>query len=398
MNKEMIIKVVAVIAAMILITGAMVAVLKRGEAIHSDENEAVAEAPVDVTVAASKPTVTKAVEPTEGIEMPAESTWPLKDDPTTKFNESTLREIPGGANPTMDIKDVSMNGIMCWGDSLTAGYTARPEAAYPYLLNQWLKEDGIDCEVVNMGATGEDSRAIAARAGGIKMYSRDALLLPSDASAQDVELVDETGHGIRIQLYDSVGINPCTVPDSEGNPVEVEIKNTEIYTGYGRYIIRPYNLGPNLELPAMTQIKPQGADLHPDYLPIIFAGNNKGFEDLNEYISQIDSIINDKDYKHIYIVIGITMPGVVDFDEYDKVMEAAYGNHYLNFRKYLAEYDYTEFGYYPNESDRNCYLHGDYSPWMLASDGEHFSELNYSLLAKAVYEKIYELGYDEGLV
>lgn len=395
----MILKIVAVLAAMIIITIGMIAFLKHGEAVHSGEGEANSEAPVDPSTVIDKPTVA----PTQSPDVFADPEPTIdmgnpNDDPTTKnFDESKLRPVPG-SDSTLPISEVTMHGIMCWGDSLTAGYTARPEAAYPYLLNQWLKQDGYKCEVVNMGATGEDSRSIAARAGGIEMYTQQKMLLPSDGTPQDVELVDKNGKGIRIQLYDSVGINPCKVVDAYGTPYSVEIKNTEIYTGYGRYTMRPYDVQPNIELNAMTQIKPEGADLHPDYLTIIFAGNNKGFDSLEEYIAQIDGIIKDKDYSHMYIVIGITMPGIVDFDEYDKVMTAAYGDHYLNFRKFLAEYDYSRFGYYPNEDDRNCYLHGDYSPWMLATDNEHFSELNYSLLAEAVYQKIYALGYNEGFV
>ncbi|MCF0128420.1 MAG: hypothetical protein HUJ70_07595, partial [Pseudobutyrivibrio sp.] len=322
MNKELLIKAGAVIVAMILITTTMVAVLKRGEARHEMEQEAIAEAEANSENAsvASKPEVSAAAEPTEGIEMPATKNWPYEDDPTTTFDESKLRPIPGSDNLT-PMEDVEMHGVMCWGDSLTAGYMARPEASYPSLLGSWLTSDGYNCNVVNMGATGEDSRAIAARAGGVGVYNHDDITLISDGTPSEIILVDDTGTIINTQLHDSVGINPCTITDESGHSIELELKNTDVYTGYANYTIRPYSVNPEIFMPAHTPIKLQGATLNRDYLPVIFSGNNGGFKDLNEYITQIDGIINDKDYNNLYIVVGITMPGVVDFDEYDKVME-----------------------------------------------------------------------------
>jgi acyl-CoA thioesterase-1 len=47
--------------------------------------------------------------------------------------------------------------IICFGDSLTAGFGLAEKEAYPYLLQQKLNADGYDYEVVNAGASGDTS-------------------------------------------------------------------------------------------------------------------------------------------------------------------------------------------------------------------------------------------------
>lgn len=47
--------------------------------------------------------------------------------------------------------------IVAFGDSLTAGFGLSEKESYPYLLQQRLKADGLDYEVVNAGISGETS-------------------------------------------------------------------------------------------------------------------------------------------------------------------------------------------------------------------------------------------------
>ena len=47
--------------------------------------------------------------------------------------------------------------IIAFGDSLTAGFGLAEKESYPYLLQQQLKADGFDYEVVNAGISGETS-------------------------------------------------------------------------------------------------------------------------------------------------------------------------------------------------------------------------------------------------
>jgi acyl-CoA thioesterase-1 len=47
--------------------------------------------------------------------------------------------------------------IVAFGDSLTAGFGLAEKESYPYLLQQKLKADGYDYEVINAGVSGETS-------------------------------------------------------------------------------------------------------------------------------------------------------------------------------------------------------------------------------------------------
>jgi len=52
--------------------------------------------------------------------------------------------------------------ILCFGNSITAGYNLDPEYAYPAVLEEKLKKEGYDVEVINAGLSGETS------AGGLE--------------------------------------------------------------------------------------------------------------------------------------------------------------------------------------------------------------------------------------
>src|SRR5881275_360753 len=45
--------------------------------------------------------------------------------------------------------------IIAFGDSLTAGFGLADKESYPYLLQEKLKADGYDYEVVNAGVSGD---------------------------------------------------------------------------------------------------------------------------------------------------------------------------------------------------------------------------------------------------
>src|SRR5438132_834189 len=47
--------------------------------------------------------------------------------------------------------------IIAFGDSLTAGFGLSEKESYPYLLQEKLKADGYDYEVVNAGVSGDTS-------------------------------------------------------------------------------------------------------------------------------------------------------------------------------------------------------------------------------------------------
>lgn len=64
---------------------------------------------------------------------------------------------PEAANKPLSIPQVisTKAKIVAFGDSLTAGFGLLEKESYPYLLQEKLKADGFDYEVVNAGVSGE---------------------------------------------------------------------------------------------------------------------------------------------------------------------------------------------------------------------------------------------------
>jgi len=72
----------------------------------------------------------------------------------------------GDANRPLILPDASIERpkIIAFGDSLTAGFGLAETESYPYLLQERLKADGYDYEVVNAGVSGDTSLGGAERA------------------------------------------------------------------------------------------------------------------------------------------------------------------------------------------------------------------------------------------
>ena len=67
-----------------------------------------------------------------------------------------------GANANRPLVKPEINAgrpkIVAFGDSLTAGFGLTENESYPYLLQQKLKDDGLDYEVINAGISGDTSQ------------------------------------------------------------------------------------------------------------------------------------------------------------------------------------------------------------------------------------------------
>lgn len=73
--------------------------------------------------------------------------------------EKFEKKPPGSAaKPLVTPQAVSQNPkIVAFGDSLTAGFGLSEKESYPYLLQEKLKADGYNYEVINAGVSGETS-------------------------------------------------------------------------------------------------------------------------------------------------------------------------------------------------------------------------------------------------
>ena len=73
--------------------------------------------------------------------------------------EHESARMPASANRPLKTPELSSNRpkIVALGDSLTAGFGLTERESYPYLLQEKLKADGYEYEVVNAGVSGDTS-------------------------------------------------------------------------------------------------------------------------------------------------------------------------------------------------------------------------------------------------
>ncbi|MBR9999254.1 MAG: arylesterase [Cyclobacteriaceae bacterium] len=72
--------------------------------------------------------------------------------------------------------------ILCFGNSLTAGYNIDPTFAYPAVLERNLKKSGYDVEVINAGLSGETSAGGLERINWILRQPVDIFILELGAN------------------------------------------------------------------------------------------------------------------------------------------------------------------------------------------------------------------------
>lgn len=76
----------------------------------------------------------------------------------TSCGVQTAEQIDVDSKPlVMPKTQTSARKIIAFGDSLTAGFGLEENQSYPFLLQQRLKADGFDYEIINAGVSGDTS-------------------------------------------------------------------------------------------------------------------------------------------------------------------------------------------------------------------------------------------------
>jgi acyl-CoA thioesterase-1 len=82
------------------------------------------------------------------------------------------------AAPAADTEPIGRSGvIVAMGDSLTEGYGLEADRTYPAQLQNRLREDGFDYEVVNAGVSGETSSGALSRLDWVLTLEPDIVIL-----------------------------------------------------------------------------------------------------------------------------------------------------------------------------------------------------------------------------
>jgi len=270
--------------------------------------------------------------------------------------------------------------IICWGDSLTFGEGGEG-VTFPLVLEEHVPQ----AQVINYGIRGETAKQIAMRVGVLPM-TVSGFTIPKDKSPVQVQLWQDGEDPVMMRLGD-MGINPCTIAGVEGILSYDE--------GEDKYYFTRTEEGEEAEIPEGTQVVTFGdRDKLSSDVIILFAGTNRA-PDKNNVQELVDLERQMLEYtgSDRYIVIGLTSKELVpDVVEVNQALSQAFGEHFLDIRKYLLENGLKDAGIEASEQDLKDLENGEI-PSSLRVDVVHGNSVCYRLIGDEVYKKLQELGY-----
>lgn len=311
---------------------------------------------------------------------------------------------------------LSLPGIVCWGDNLTAGAGAGGEGVtYPKVLQSQIKSSLIDnltltkylisnpmlnislpdVPVVNMGVGGENTITILGRNGAIPFVTSEEFTIPTTSSPTEVVFESASGAKVAPLLQGKRGMESVTILGVQGI-IEYTEENE---TTAGKYNFSRLTSGNSTIVPRRTEIITIGSKQYLDYLPVVFIGQNGGYVDIHDLISQQRAIIDKQSVNNDrFIIIGLHTGTAVDRKTLEDAMTTEYGDKYINLREYMCSQgikdanDVLGANIAVTAEDKSMMENGE-TPASLLSDAVHFDKYGYELIGRLIYNRMDELGY-----
>lgn len=340
----------------------------------------------------------------------AQALWAAKDvyDETTAQQLAAERALTDLQFSVLQAIDSSIPGIVCWGDSITAGVGGEG-STYPILLKELLRTElgsalhrhfpadltppltlNLTIPVINMGVAGEDSLTVAGRNGAIPYVVTETVTIPADKqTAVRIHFVSQTGEPVEPLVQGSKGIGLVTVAGVEG---QLELRKTYNEESRYAYYFKRSEEGEEITVEAGTPIITAVQETYKDYLAVIQLGHNGGFEDADDLIAQIDAIIAAQTDPERYIVLGLPFGEDAMLQEVNAALASAYGDHFIDLWTYMREDGLADAGIEPTIEDSEA-LEKGLLPVSLTGGATSFNAQGYRLIALSLQRKIHELGY-----
>lgn len=324
-----------------------------------------------------------------------------------------VEDIQAEYDKDMETVDRYMPGIVCWGDSLTAG--SYGNVSYPDVLKDYIDKNicdvydfyttidasaasiqargeyPVDIPVVNMGSGSDTTGTVLGRSGAAPFLVSRELIVPADRT--DVQ--------IHFTCADGSEANPLTGGDVGMNEVSVAgIKGTLSLRENKYYFCRSEE-GAETTVPKDTELVTAASGLYRNYIHVVWIGAYTGFETTAELVEQVKTLLSRQSGNtERFIVIG---PGsyygkwetkIDILDRIDAAMTAEFGNRYINLRKYLCTDGFADAGMSPTAADKiDIKINAVPESFRSTNGSVDFSARTYNLLGKLVYERMDKLGY-----
>lgn len=308
------------------------------------------------------------------------------------------------------IRNKAENRIICFGDSITQGNYGRLVESYEY----YLQESLMNYRVINCGVGGEETLEIAARQGGIPMYTLRDITLPQSGKVQignqntDTAFYSTKGYSnnslpltinstddVTMEVGDTSRINPCTI-----NGVEC-IFTTD---SAGNQFLEKLNsdLPESSILPAKSIVFTHAMREYRDSSAlIIYAGNNDKYTDVNDYtVDLIDNIRRMVGYSSTYNYIVVSQwsdyyRSLSDLIYIENALAEEFGSQMFNLRLYAITDGLQDAGIMPTPEDDQRIAQG-LIPKSLTIDGLHPNGAMYKCMAKKFKEILINNGLKNG--
>ena len=308
-------------------------------------------------------------------------------------------------------------GIVCWGDSLTAGAggdilpsgeTLKKGTKYPDILRKEIEiglfgtDVKIDVpEVINMGVGGENTDTILGRNGAVPFVLSSELGIPafvrgdaSDAPSVEIHLVSQSGDPVAPLRQGNKGMESVSINGIEGI---ITIEQESYAAADYKYYFTRIAHGEAVTIPQGTIVQTQGSVLYTGYIPIIFIGENGGYRDEEELIAQQQAIIKHQEdgiTQERYIIVGSHSGTAEERTKIENLMEKTYGRKYINLREYMVTEGLSDAGIEPTKVDDELIAVGACPASLrVAAEDVHFNSVGYELIGKLIYRRMDELGY-----
>ena len=322
----------------------------------------------------------------------------------------------------LSILNKYLPGIVCWGDILTAGNSGN--VSYPDVLKQYIDDNicdiydlsysldanmglsrvewekyKIDIPVVNMGGGHETTYTVLGRAGVVPFVVSDEFTIPAGTEKVQINIASESGQKVTPLIDGTAGINNVFIDGIEG-VLSVEA-TAEKYSSYSYYYFNRIEQGSEKTVSAGTPIITDASNKYKDYIHVVFIGTYGHYSSPAELVEQVRSMLSRQtNNTDRYLVIGICSSegnwyyGSSYFDIMDSAMMQAFGDKYINLRKYLCSDALADAGLVATHEDSLQMQSGVIPATFKSSAGEgELTATVYELLGKLVYDRMNKLGY-----
>ena len=338
----------------------------------------------------------------------------------SEVRQENLDAIQIAYETDMETVRTYLPGVVCWGDSLTAGSSGN--VSYPGTLQKYIntylceiydfsstvenadeysrldwKKYTFSIPVVNMGAGKEDSVTVLGRSGVAPFVVGMDFEIPAEAESVSITLKSADGKDVTPLTAGNVGMNPVLI---EGVSGTITLESEGL--GRNTYRFTRTEAGEAVLITKGTEIIPASVDEYRDYLHIVWLGTYDSNSTPEQLVKDTKTLLSRQaNNPERYLVIGpCTVRGtwngvsVTTLDAIDSAMLQAFGNNYINVRKYLMTDGMTDAKISVSREEKQVIAQGMVpNAFRSNATGADLNGLAYKLIGKLVYERMEGLGY-----